>query len=199
MSAQAGYSSDDYEKAINESSYIDNYGGGKEKYHFQRWLIDDHQEILELQYALRGWVWDEEKGRYVYLKEIRMMTDVGARKLTDFFLRLISKGGKLTRYKPNHINEIMKETMEELLIHLHQGYGGYDMKYGDMGIVLNTFENILLSILLRGEGGMEQERLMTTGKFISEERGGYQQDVRPAAQGEEYYAPPKKKLGGLFG
>lgn len=189
----------EYEEQIRNSAYLEQVRQAKEQYNYQRWLVDDQQEIMDLQYSLRGIVWDEKEQAYLKDPKQQTMTDAGARKLTDFFLRLISKGGKLSRYSENEIKTIMRYTMKELTVHLFDSYGRYEMAYNDMGIVLTTFENALLSMLLRGKDGMEQERIMTTGKIISEERGNVSDKAPQQVYDHDAYMPQQtKKRFGVF-
>ncbi len=189
----------EYEEQIRNSAYLEQVRQAKEQYNYQRWLVDDQQEILDLQYSLRGIIWDEKEQSYLKDPKQETMSDAGARKLTDFFLRLISKGGKLSRYDDKEVKTVMRYTMKELTIHLFDSYARYNMQYNDMGIVLTTFENALYSILLRGKDGMEQERIMTTGKIISEERGNVSEKIPQQVYDHDAYMPQQtKKRFGVF-
>lgn len=159
----------DYDQYISQTALRDSVRNGVDSYNFQRWLLDDRDDIAQLQLSLRGIKYDAETGKYVEYPDDRLMSDAGARKITETFLTTILREARITNLTEEYINSIMESAMEMLNDHFFEKWQAYGMKWNDVGFVLELIEEKLFLTLNRSLDGAEQERLGSQ-KVISEER-----------------------------
>ncbi len=160
----------EYDEMIRNTSVSEIANIRKEQYNFQRWLLDDNEEIFYLQHALRGLLMNQETGKYEEEEGARLLNDKGARVLTETYLIPIIKNAKLSNFDNDGIKEIMWQNMREITRHLYMNMELYDLRFENLGLILTLFETYLKSVFYRALFGAEQDRLSDTQRFISQER-----------------------------
>lgn len=170
---------EEYDQQI-QKGYIQNVPNPlKFNENFQRWLLDDYEEVHNLQLSLRGITYDPNKNEYIYDEKTRLMNDQGARVLTETILIPAIKNSKLTNYQPEEINEQLKEFMERLSDHLFLNADTYKIKEKDYDQIITLIDTIMNAVFRRSLYGAEQERLGDTQKSVYEERGYVGQQPMP--------------------
>ncbi len=159
-----------------EQAAIEIINARTQQYTFQKWLVDDVEELSYLQNALRGLVLSRDTNEFIIPKDddgveidMRLMNDKGARVLTEVYLIPIGKV-KLSRFEAEEINQLMLTNMEGIIDHLFQNCDAYAVKPENLGLILTIIETYLKGVFNRAYKGMEQERLKETQKVIQEER-----------------------------
>lgn len=161
---------DEYEQAIRTATLNDIGVYKQEQSNFQRWLLDDYEEISYLQNALRGIMIDPMTKQPNQDRSTQLLNDKGARVLTETYLLPIIKNAKLSNFEPEDINNMMLSNMQELTQHLYLKMDDYELDFENLGLVLTLFKTYLKSVFNRALYGGEQDRLGTTQKIISQER-----------------------------
>lgn len=158
-----------YDNQIRMSNLSEYLNQKRENANFQRWLLDDVQEVQYLQSALRGILFNPETGKDEEYKESRMMNDKGARILTETYLLPIEKNAKLSNFTEDEIKYLMNTNLRRLIRHLYQNLEDYEVEYDNLGLIYTLLETFLKSVFNRALFGAEQQRLITTQKVISQE------------------------------
>lgn len=156
-------------QSFDQLSNYDLISGRKDQWNFQKWLLDDIEEVSLLQNSLRGVMINPDSGKYDEVSETRLMNDRGARILTETFILPLIKNAKLTQLEPEDKNRKMFGIMKMLNFYLVEKQEEYEIDYGNIALIISLIQNFLEDVYARSLYGAEQERLGTTQKVISKE------------------------------
>lgn len=143
-------------------------------YDFQRWLIDDIQELQYMENSLQGLILDMKTGTYVKAPGVKgLMNETGAKILTQFYLMNFLKDAKLSNIDEDTLMRFLENNANDLNDFITERRAEFEIQSeSDIQMIIRVVLNKVELGLRRSLYGAEQQRLgdTTTQKVVSEQR-----------------------------
>lgn len=165
---------------------------------FDRWLLDDKEELRDLQASLTGTVWSEEEQKFVDVKDMEALMNMkGSQMLCWSYLAPLIKNAKVTFFDREQIKQLMYSNGKSLLRHLHYNNNKYELSQYNVEIVYRMVMTYLFSVFNRSLLGKERDRLTQAHQFVTREVNNVN-NVRDDYPMPSEYSQKKKKFLGVF-
>lgn len=191
---------DDYEEDLRRLNIPQQYSLGKNEPNFQRYLLEDQDDIIMLQNSLRGIRLDPLQNRWVYIDGTQLMNEAGARVITETFLMPI-KNMKLSNFDDEEIDQMLYRTFYDLNRFIYLNIPEYQIDARKIDAILRPIKNFFQSVINRARYGGEQDRLGNNQKIVTQDisqPAQHQMPIQPQ-QYDEHYSGGGKKWFNPFG
>jgi hypothetical protein len=144
---------------------------------FDKWRLDTETIAEQLEYQLKGFVWDKNLKKWVQGENIPAMNSVGAIEVSNVIRDLSNRVTFLSELDDDKIMNICLDINQELVGLLFMNWDAFEIRKENAGWVVAKIMNIVYIGLLRAKGRGEAE-IMARQEIISrnintnENRGG---------------------------